>query len=95
MAGDCPGKTRIENVDVFIHEPNDNDGTTTVHIDVEHPLLAEILDGGSTYCGGKGGGAFIGLKTEQGERAEEIAANLRLQRGEYRTDADADTDTTA
>lgn len=88
MAGDCPGKTRIEDVDVFIHEPNDNDGTTHVHVDIEHPLLAEILDGESTYCGAKGGGAFIGLKDEQADNAEEIAANLRLER-----QADADTTT--
>lgn len=78
MAGDCPGKTRIENVDVFIHEPNDNDGTTNVHIDVEHDLLGQIVQKGeSTFCGGKQKGVFIGLKTEQGDRAEEIAELLR------------------
>ncbi len=88
MAGDCPGKTRIEDVDVFIHEPNDNDGTTTVHIDIEHPLIAEILDGTSTFCGAKGGGAFIGLKTEQADTAEEIAANLRLNNPQDTTNDD-------
>lgn len=80
MAGECPGKTRVEDVDVFIHEPNDNDGTTNVHIDIEHPLLAQIFeDGESTFAAGKGAGVFIGLKTEQGNRAEAIAAQLRSE----------------
>lgn len=79
MAGPCPGKTRIPNVDVFIHEPNDNDGTTNVHIDLEHPLLAEIIETDeSTFVGGKPAGAFIGLRTKQADRASEIADELSL-----------------
>lgn len=79
MAGDCPGKTKLEDVDVYIHEPNDNDGTTTVHIDVEHPVLAQIVENDeSTFVGGKDAGVFIGLKNKQAERAEEMAANLRI-----------------
>lgn len=80
MAGDCPGKTEIEDVSVYIHEPNDNDGTTHVHIDLEDELLSEIIGEENTFLGAKPNGAFIGLKDEQAERAEEIAANLRLQR---------------
>lgn len=80
MAGECPGKTRIEDVDVFIHEPNDNDGTTHVHIDLEDDVLSEIVGDEDTFCGAKPNGAFIGLTEEQAERAEEIAANLRLDR---------------
>lgn len=80
MAGDCPGKTRLEDVDVFIHEPNDNDGTTNIHIDVEHPLLAQIIEEGEgTYCGGKPNGVFIGLKSEQAPRAEAVVAQLQNQ----------------
>lgn len=79
MAGDCPGKTRVEDVEVFIHEPNDTDGTTQIHIDIEHPLLGQIFaEGMSTYCGPKpGAGCFIGLKTKQAERAEAIAEQIR------------------
>lgn len=79
MGGDCPGKTRIEDVDVFIHEPNDNDGTTHVHIDIESEELSDIIGDEDTFFGAKPNGGFIGLTEEQADRAEEVAANLRLQ----------------
>lgn len=82
MAGNCPGKTKIEDVDVFIHEPvddaSDADGTTNIHIDIEHELLSQIIDSGeSTFVGGKQSGVFIGLKTEQADRAEAVAEAIR------------------
>ena len=87
---DCPGKTRIENVDVFIHEPNEHDGTTSVHIDLEHPALREILADDSTFVGPKPNGAFIGLRSEQAETAERTAA--RLRQSAQTPDADDDSD---
>lgn len=93
MAGDCPGKTRIEDVDVFIHEPTGADGATNIHIDIEHPLLAQIIEEGeSTYCGGKGAGVFIGLTTEQAPRAEAVAAQLQSNQPTDDTTDDSDPD---
>jgi len=42
-----------------------------MHIDIESPELNKIIkEGEATYCAGKSGGVFIGLKKEMLERAE-------------------------
>ena len=72
MSGEAEGKIELKGAKVFIHEKGKSMARIT-HIDVEHPLLNEIIkDKESTYAAGKVGGFFIGLKKEMLERAEKI-----------------------
>lgn len=46
------------------------------HIDIESDEINKIIkDGEATYCAGKVGGCFIGLKKEMIKRAEELIRN--------------------
>jgi len=77
MSGPAPSKKEIP-ARVFIHEKDERTGSKILHIDVESPLLNEIVrPGESTYCGGKAGGVFIGLKREMIKRAEKILGETR------------------
>lgn len=75
MSGPGEGKHEIKNVRVYIHEKGKSMARIT-HIDIESPEINKIIkDGEATYCAGKQGGCFIGLKKEMIKRAEELIKN--------------------
>ena len=77
MSGAGEGKYELKNAKVYIHERGKSNAKIT-HIDVEHPLLNEIIKPGeSTYVGAKEGGVIIGLKKEMIKRAERLLERLR------------------
>ena len=50
------------------------------HIDIESNEIAQIIKlGEATYCAGKPGGCFIGLKKEMLERAKEFIEKKEKQ----------------
>lgn len=72
MTGPGYGKHRIKNVKVYIHEKGKSNARIT-HIDIESEQLAKIIKNKeATYCAGKPGGVFIGLKKEMIKRAERL-----------------------
>jgi len=72
MAGKAEGKYEIKNVKVYLHEAGKSRAKIT-HIDIESPEIARIIkEGETTYCAGKAGGCFIGLKKEMLERAKKL-----------------------
>jgi len=76
MTGPGEGKILLKNVKVYIHLKGYSRAAIT-HIDIEHPLINEIIKPGETsYVGSKEGGVFIGLKKEMLARAERIAKEL-------------------
>ncbi len=78
MSGPADSKTEIKNVRVYIHEKDPDTNSRIMHIDVESPELNKIIkDGEATFCAGKAGGVFIGLKKEMIKRAEEYLKNKK------------------
>jgi hypothetical protein len=72
MSGAGEGKIKLGKADVYIHEKGKSNARIT-HIDVELDELNEIIkDGEATYCAGKPGGVFLGLKKEMLDRAEKL-----------------------
>lgn len=72
MSGEGPGKYEIKNVKVYIHKKGKSNARIT-HIDIESDEIAKIIrDKEATYCAGKQGGIFIGLKKEMIKRAEKL-----------------------
>jgi len=72
MSGPAKSKIPIKDVKVYIHEKDPDTRSRIMHIDIESTELNEIIkDGEATYCAGKSGGVFIGLKREMIKRAEE------------------------
>ena len=72
MSGPGEGKKLIGKADVYIHVKGKSNARIT-HVDVELDKLNEIIkDGEATYCAGKGGGVFLGLKKEMIARAEKL-----------------------
>ncbi|MEM4152770.1 MAG: hypothetical protein QXK80_01470 [Candidatus Pacearchaeota archaeon] len=72
MSGPGEGKHLLKKVKVYLHEQGKSNARIT-HIDIESPEIAEIIkEGEATYCAGKRGGCFIGLKKEMLERARKI-----------------------
>ena len=70
MSGAGEGKYQLKNVKVYIHEKGKSRARIT-HIDIESPEITQIIKAGeATYCAGKPGGCFIGLKKEMLERAK-------------------------
>lgn len=70
MSGPGEGKIELKNAKVYIHVKGKSNARIT-HIDIEQDELNEIIkDKEATYCAGKPGGCFIGLKKEMIERAE-------------------------
>lgn len=70
MSGAGEGKLELKGAKVYLHEKGKSLATVT-HIDVEHPLLNEIIKPKeATYAAGKEGGFFVGLKKEMLQRAE-------------------------
>ncbi|MBS3098030.1 hypothetical protein J4209_04520 [Candidatus Woesearchaeota archaeon] len=72
MSGPGAGKHEIKGVKVYIHEKGKLMARIT-HIDIESPEINDIIKNGeATYCAGKHGGCFIGLKKEMIKRAEKL-----------------------
>lgn len=68
MSGKGEGKYLLKDVKVYIHEKGKSNARIT-HIDIESSEIAEIIGKEPTYCAGKEGGCFIGLKKDMLERA--------------------------
>jgi len=84
MSGKGEGKYLLKNVRVYVHERGKSNARIT-HIDIESPEIADIIkEKEATYCAGKAGGCFIGLKKEMLERAakllEKKKANLKISK---------------
>jgi len=73
MSGPAESKIEIKGVKVYLHKKDPLTRSRILHIDIESPVLNKIIkDGESTYCAGKPGGVFIGLRKEMLRRAEEL-----------------------
>ena len=72
MTGAGEGKIKLGKADVYLHVKGKSNARIT-HVDIELEELNEIIkDGEATYCAGKPGGVFLGLKREMISRAEKI-----------------------
>jgi len=70
MSGPAEGKIELKGAKVYIHVKGKARARIT-HIDIEHKDINEIIKPKeATYCAGKIGGCFIGLKKEMLKRAE-------------------------
>lgn len=70
MSGPAESKVELEGAKVYVHRKDEETRSNVIHIDVEHPDLNRIIkEGENTYCGGKDGGVFLGLKNEMQDRA--------------------------
>ncbi|MEM4641499.1 MAG: hypothetical protein QXW65_03240 [Candidatus Pacearchaeota archaeon] len=79
MSGPGEGKYLLKKVKVYLHEKGKSNARIT-HIDIESDEIAEIIkEGEATYCAGKQGGCFIGLKKEMLERAEKLIEKKKLK----------------
>jgi len=77
MSGPGEGKIPLKKVKAYIHIKGKSRARIT-HIDIESPELGKLIKPGeSTYCGGKHGGVFIGLKKQMVVRAERHAQKQR------------------
>jgi len=77
MSGPGEGKIRLKGAKVYIHAKGKS-GARVTHIDIEHPVLSRIIKSKeATYCAGKSGGCFIGLKKEMIKRADSLLRRLR------------------
>jgi hypothetical protein len=73
MSGPGEGKIEIKDVKAYIHIKSKSRARIT-HIDIESATISKIIkDKEATYCAGKPGGCFIGLKKDMIKRAENIA----------------------
>ncbi len=73
MSGPAKSKIEIKDVKVYIHKKDPLTNSRIMHIDIESPELNKIIkDKEATYCAGKPGGVFIGLKKEMLERAKKF-----------------------
>ncbi len=73
MSGPAKSKIEIKNVKVYIHKKDPLTNSRIMHIDIESDELNNIIkDKEATYCAGKQGGVFIGLKKEMLERAKKL-----------------------
>ena len=73
MSGPAKSKIEIKNVKVYVHKKDPLTNSRIMHIDIESDELNKIIkDKEATYCAGKPGGVFIGLKKEMIKRAEKF-----------------------
>jgi len=71
MSGPGYGKKPIK-VKAYLHEAGKS-GARITHIDIEGPEISKLIKPGeATYCAGKEGGVFIGLKKEMLIRAKKM-----------------------
>lgn len=72
MSGPAEGKIEIKDVKAYIHVKGKSRARIT-HVDIESDIISKIIkDKEATYCAGKPGGCFIGLKKEMIKRAENL-----------------------
>lgn len=77
MSGAGEGKYLLKGAKVYIHEKGKSLARIT-HIDIEHPTISKIIkEKEATYCAGKHGGCFIGLKKGMLKCAEKIIKELK------------------
>jgi len=80
MTGEGEGKIKIGKADVFIHVKGKSNARVT-HVDIELDELNKIIEPGeATYCQGKEGGVFIGLKKEMIQRIENSLSHPTLKK---------------
>ncbi len=73
MSGPAKSKIEIKNVKVYLHKKDSSTNSRIMHIDIESEELNDIIKNKeATYCAGKPGGVFIGLKKKMIERAEKF-----------------------
>jgi hypothetical protein len=73
MSGPGEGKIKLGKADVYIHLKGKSNARIT-HIDVELDELNKVIKPKeATYCQGKKGGVFLGLKKDMIKRAEKLA----------------------
>jgi len=72
MSGPAKSKIPIK-VKAYIHLKDLETRSKIIHIDIESPELNKIIKPSeATYCAGKEGGVFIGLKKEMIERVKKL-----------------------
>jgi len=80
MTGPAEGKIILKGAKVYLHIKG-KAGARITHIDIEHPVIGKIIKPKeATYCAGKIGGCFIGLKKQMLQRAEKIIRQLKPRR---------------
>ena len=71
MSGPGYGKKPIK-VKAYLHQAGKS-GARITHIDIESPVISRLIKPGeATYCAGKEGGIFIGLKKPMLARAKKM-----------------------
>jgi hypothetical protein len=76
MTGPAKSKIEIE-AKVYIHKRDPATRSKISHIDIESPVLNEIIKPNeATFVSGKSGGVFIGLKREMLARLERVLEKL-------------------
>jgi hypothetical protein len=76
MTGPAESKIEIE-AKVYIHKRDPATRSKIPHIDIEAPILNEIIKPNeATFVSGKPGGIFIGLKREMLARLEKVLERL-------------------
>ena len=76
MTGPAESKIEIE-AKVYIHKRDPLTRSKIPHIDIEAPILNEIIKPHeTTFVSGKAGGVFIGLKREMLARLERVLQRL-------------------
>ncbi len=80
MSGPAKSKIPIK-VKAYIHLKDKETRSRIIHIDIESSELNKIIKPGeATYCAGKKGGVFIGLKKEMLARVKRLAKVKKLQK---------------
>jgi len=76
MTGPAESKIEVE-ARVYIHKRDPLTHSKIPHIDIEAPILNEIIKPNeTTFVSGKAGGVFIGLKREMLVRLERVLEKL-------------------
>lgn len=76
MTGPAESKIEIP-AKVYIHKRDPLTRSKIPHIDIESPVLNEIIrPNEATFASGKEGGVFIGLKREMLARLEKVLERL-------------------
>jgi len=77
MSGPGEGKILLGKANIYLHLKGKSMARIT-HVDIENDVLNEIVKPNeATYCAGKEGGVFIGLKKEMLARVEKLLAKLK------------------
>ena len=80
MSGPAKSKIPIK-VKAYIHLKDKETRSRIIHIDIEGSELNKIIKPGeATYCGGKKGGIFIGLKKEMLIRIKKMVKVKKLHK---------------